>query len=282
MTSRCSASRAEPGSSRPCSGCGTAAACRGTWPSPTATTNWSSTWTTCWASRRWRTRCGAGRMRRWSRCCPVPASCLPPVPTGRSPTRSSCRSSGLLRRGRSPTAAATAGPAATALGRVGGQFGHFGHPAFPARLGMAVPQAVHRHRDRGSGAAADRHRAEVGPHGGRGRPVVLHPLRGSGLAPAAPDPRRARPAAARDAAPADPRHRAAARHRPAVARAAGHLRAGGRALRRRGGDRPGRAVFYADSEAVLAIVRQLTGDAGAELRWRWPCAASTCSSTTSA
>jgi thiopeptide-type bacteriocin biosynthesis protein len=27
-------------------------------------------------------------------------------------------------------------------------------------------------------------------------------------------------------------------------------------------------VFYADSEAALAIVRQLTGDAGAELRWR--------------
>ena len=27
-------------------------------------------------------------------------------------------------------------------------------------------------------------------------------------------------------------------------------------------------VFHADSEAVLAIVRQLTGDAGAELRWR--------------
>jgi thiopeptide-type bacteriocin biosynthesis protein len=31
---------------------------------------------------------------------------------------------------------------------------------------------------------------------------------------------------------------------------------------------PAERAFHADSEAVLSIVRQLTGDAGAELRWR--------------
>ena len=44
-----------------------------------------------------------------------------------------------------------------------------------------------------------------------------------------------------------------------------------REVERYGGDagiRLAERVFHADSDAVLAIVRQLTGDAGAELRWR--------------
>ena len=51
-------------------------------------------------------------------------------------------------------------------------------PAFPAWLGMAVRQAVHRPGDRGPGAAAGRTRRRVIAAGRRGRPVVLHPLRG--------------------------------------------------------------------------------------------------------
>jgi len=167
-------------------------------PSPTETTSWSSTWTTCWASRRWAPRVGAGRMRRWSRA-------------ARS-RRAVCRRSRravhheiIVPFVRSPqtrpqsSAAATAGPAATALGRAGGQCGqcgHFGRPAVPARLGMAVLK-LYRHRERGSGAAADRHRAAVGPHGSGADQWFFHRYGDPELAPAAPDPRRARPAAAR-------------------------------------------------------------------------------------
>ncbi len=98
-------------------------------------------------------------------------------------------------------------------------------PALPARIRVAVRQAVHRHGDRRSGAAADRPGPDLGAHRRRGRPVVLPPLRRPGMAPAAADPRRAQPAAARDHALADPRHQAAVRHRRALVPPARHLRA---------------------------------------------------------
>jgi len=84
--------------------------------------------------------------------------------------------------------------------------------------------------------------------------------------------------------PAAPRHGTAA-WRPASS-GASKLDTYEREVERYGGEAGiglAERVFHADSDAVLAIAGQLTGDAGAELRWAgWPCAASTCCSTTSA
>ena len=64
------------------SGCGTAAACPGTSPSPTGITSWPSTSTTRCASRRSRTRSPAGRARRSPRWSPGPGELCASGPEG--------------------------------------------------------------------------------------------------------------------------------------------------------------------------------------------------------
>ena len=142
------------------------------------------------------------------------------------------------------------------------------HPAFPARLGVAVRQAVHRDGDRGPGAA----------------PVAR--AVGSSLAAGGADQwffirygdpdwhLRLRVHGTPD--------RLLHETLPLLHRVTAPLLETGqlwrvqldtyeREVERYGGEagiRLAERVFHADSDAVLAVVRQLTGDAGAELRWR--------------
>ena len=140
----------------------------------------------------------------------------------------------------------------------------------PARLRVALRQALHRHLDgrrpaaRGGGAGGPR-----GAGHGRGRRLVLHPLRRSGLAPAPALPRRpgrlARQVAARACTPRWIRWLADGRLWKV------QLDTYEREVERYGGPEGmllSERLFHADSEAVLAIVEMLEGDEGADVRWR--------------
>ena len=117
-----------------------------------------------------------------------------------------------------------------------------GAALLPARLRVALRQALHRHRHRRRPAARGGGAGGARRHGNRrGRRLVLHPLRRSGVAPARPLPRRSVTSSSPACSPPPRGARAAARRRPPLAGSARHLRAGGGALRRPGGDRPRRA-----------------------------------------
>ena len=142
-------------------------------------------------------------------------------------------------------------------------------PAFPARVGVAVRQAVHRHGDRGPGAAAGRTRRRVS----RSRPAG--PTGGSSSATGTPagtcgsgsTVHRTGCCTRRCPCCTAPWHRC---WRPGSSGASSSTPTSGRSNAT--AERPGSSSPSASSTPTATRCSpscgQLTGDAGAELRWR--------------